>query len=64
MAMGSQGGETHFVVTASGAGLYSQHRLTMGPYVASKHCAVVIAQVYIYSVTFHRKSASSLFFEA
>ena len=43
-AMQAQGTEAHIVNTASGAGLYSQHRPTMGPYVASKHCAVVITQ--------------------
>lgn len=43
-AMEAQGTEAHIVNTASGAGLYSQHRPTMGPYVSSKHCAVVISQ--------------------
>jgi NAD(P)-dependent dehydrogenase (short-subunit alcohol dehydrogenase family) len=43
-AMQAQGTEAHIVNTASGAGLYSQHRPTMGPYVASKHCAVVLTQ--------------------
>jgi NAD(P)-dependent dehydrogenase (short-subunit alcohol dehydrogenase family) len=40
-----QGGEKHIVNTASAAGLYSQHRATMAPYVASKHCAFVACQV-------------------
>lgn len=44
-AMEKQGGDCHLINTASGAGLYSQHRSTMGPYVASKHCAVVLTQV-------------------
>mmetsp|Transcript_42606 Transcript_42606/g.87087 ORF Transcript_42606/g.87087 Transcript_42606/m.87087 type:complete len:329 (+) Transcript_42606:131-1117(+) len=43
-AMEKQGGDCHVINTASGAGLYSQHRPTMGPYVASKHCAVVLTQ--------------------
>jgi len=44
-AMEKQGGDCcHLINTASGAGLYSQHRPTMGPYVASKHCAVVLTQ--------------------
>ena len=43
-AMTEQGTEAHIINTASGAGVYSQHRPTMGPYVASKHCAVVISQ--------------------
>ena len=43
-AMQAQGTKAHIVNTASGAGLYSQHRPTMGPYVASKHCAVVLTQ--------------------
>lgn len=43
-AMQAQGTEAHIVNTASGAGVYSQHRPTMGPYVASKHCAVVLTQ--------------------
>lgn len=47
-AMEKQGGDCcHLINTASGAGLYSQHRPTMGPYVASKHCAVVLTQVSI-----------------
>ena len=43
-AMTMQGSEAHIINTASGAGVYSQHRPTMGPYVASKHCAVVLTQ--------------------
>jgi len=43
--MESQKGECHMIATASGAGIYSQHRSTMAPYVASKHCAVIVAQV-------------------
>mmetsp|Transcript_43166 Transcript_43166/g.102718 ORF Transcript_43166/g.102718 Transcript_43166/m.102718 type:complete len:167 (-) Transcript_43166:408-908(-) len=42
--MEAEGGEKHIVNTASAAGLYSQHRATMAPYVASKHCAFVACQ--------------------
>jgi len=41
-AMQAQGTEAHIVNTASGAGVYSQERPTMIPYVALKHCAVVL----------------------